>query len=234
VIRSLRARLAQTENSGGFSLVELLVAIMIFFMLAAMIGGMMISVTTASATGRMIDQGTRSAANAMNEISRMVRASTENPLLNAVGGQYPNDPAVQIASPVSLTLFAYVNLAASTELPLQVNFSVNAHNQLIETIWQATTLVNGHWSFAAVPSSVHILTDNIAPGSNIFGYVIGDGSSLVVPTAGLTAVASLLAIRSIAVTISILNPLSKTAPVTIMNTVAMPNLGQTQLVAGSS
>lgn len=231
MIRIFRARLAPIKNSDGFSLVELLVAIMIFLVLAAMIGGMMITVTTASATARMIDRGTRSAANAMNEVSRMVRASTENPLLNPVGGQYPNDPAVQLATPFSLTLFTYVNLAASTELPLQVNFTVNASNQLVETIWPATTIVNGHWSFAAAPTTKRILTDNIAPGSSIFGYFVSDGTSLAVPAMGLTAVTSLLAIRLISVTLSILNPLSNAAPVTIMNTVAMPNLGLTSVLA---
>lgn len=209
----------------GLSLVELLVAIMVFLVLITMITGLLISVTRATSASRLIDGDTRSVSNAMNEMSRMVRAATENPLLNPPDGVYPNDAAIQAANVRSVTLYAYVNLASSDSTPVKVMFSVNAANQLIETKWAGTTLVNGHWTFSTTALSTRILTSNVVAGPAIFGFQIDDGSAIAIPTAGITDNATLLSIRSVSISLSVKTPVSQSAAVTLQNTIGMPNLG---------
>jgi prepilin-type N-terminal cleavage/methylation domain-containing protein len=219
-----RSRRRSVSKEQGFSLVELLVAIMIFLILVVMISGMMISVVKTTTQTRSIDGDTRSAANAMNELSRVIRAATENPLLNPASGVYPNDAAVQAAGLRTVTLYTYVNLASSAEIPTKVMFSVNAQNQLVETKWPGTTVVSGHWTFSTT-STTRIICDNMVAGSTIFAYNIDDGTPIAVPAAGITSNSTLLSIRSISVSVSTKNPQSRAVGVSLQNTVGMPNLG---------
>jgi type II secretory pathway pseudopilin PulG len=223
-----------TPDEDGFSLVELLVTMMIFIVLAVMIGGMLISVTKTTTQGRLIDGDTRAASNGMNELSRMIRAATENPLLNPASGVYPNEAAVQAADVRTITLYAYVNLASSAETPLKVMFWVNGKNQLIETKWLGTTLVNGHWTFSTTSTGDRILADNVVASSAIFGFQTGDGTSINVPSGGIVSNTTLLSIRFITVSVSIKSPLSRANPVIIQNTIGMPNLGFTSSSAATS
>lgn len=220
-----RARDPEDGGDDGMSLVELIVAMGIFLVLAVMIGGMLISVTKATTSARNISTDTRSAANGMNEMTRMIRAATENPLLSPAVGAYPNDPAVQVADVRTVTLYAYVNLTSAAETPVMVKFWINTANQLVETKWPGTTLVNGHWTFAATSLGDRIICDNVVSGSAIFGYLADDGSTITIPTGGIVSSTTLLSIRSVSVAFSVKSPKSRSSAITLQNTVGMPNLG---------
>jgi prepilin-type N-terminal cleavage/methylation domain-containing protein len=230
-MRALRARLHSTlaresaSSDSGFSLVELLVAIAIFVVLAVMISGMMIGVIRATGTNRSIDADTRGASNGMNEVSRIIRAATENPLLSPADGAYPNDPAVQAANLRTVTVYTYVNLSSSAETPMKVMLWVNSNNQLVETRWLGTTVVNGHWTFSATAQPDRVLCDNVVAGTTIFGYLADDGSPVTIPSGGIISNSDLLSIRSITVTLSIKTPLATSSAITLQNSVGMPNLG---------
>ena len=181
----------------------------------------------------MIDTDTRSSSNAMNEMSRIIRAATENPLLSPAAGEYPNASAVQSAQVEALTVFAFVNLTSSDQTPEKVTFAVNDQNQLVETTWAGTTLVNGHWAFSPTPT-YRVLCENVVPGSTLFRYLVDGGNALTTPAGGITDNTQLLSIRFISISLSVKNSTGGTAPVTLSNTIGMPNLGLSRTATGTT
>jgi type II secretory pathway pseudopilin PulG len=230
---SANASRASATDEAGLSLAELLVAIMIFAVLSLVVGGMFVSVTRGVTENKTINGDTRSATNGMTEVARMVRAATENPLLNPPVGTEPNEPAVLAADVRTVMLYAYVNLDSSAETPVKVQFWVNAQNQLVETRWSATTLVNGHWSFSSTSMGNRILSDSLVPGTPIFTYLNAAGTVIAIPSGGITLTDTLRSIKAMTVAIAVRSSSVGSSAVTLKNTVAMPNLGLSRTGTGS-
>jgi prepilin-type N-terminal cleavage/methylation domain-containing protein len=227
-----RPRLAVSNIQGagerGISLVELIVAMMLLGIVSAIVVGMYVGTARATSQGQSVDGDTRTASNGINEVARMIRAATENPVLNPAPGTPATDPAIEAgADSSSITLYAYVNLETAEQKPVKVRFFVDPDGQLVEQKWTAAPAVNGHWSFPTAQAD-RILAGPLLPGTPVFIYLQGDGSEIVVPVGGLTNPDTLRTIKAVTVTMTIQSNALQSLPVTLQNTVGMPNLGLTR------
>jgi type II secretory pathway pseudopilin PulG len=228
--RLLAARRLRDER--GITLIEITVVVFLFGLVSAVVMAMFVSVIRGSKINNKVNLDTRSAANGMNEMARMIRAATENPLLNPAAGVYPNDPSIIAANTSSIKLYAYVNLDSSAETPVIVQFWVNTRQQLVETKWLATTLTNTHWNFSPTAQPDRILADSVIPGSTLFRYFAGTQTPLAVPTGGIVDATARQSISSVQVTFSVKSAGSNSS-ITMQNTVGMPNLGLARTGTGS-
>ena len=218
----------------GMSLIELLVSIMITGILGVVVTGLYASTVTTSARVSSVSENTRQAANGMNEMARVIRAATENP----VQGQALNDAAFVSTAAIPLaaeavTVYAYVNLDSATEQPIKVRFSLDAERRLVETQWASIPLAGGYFSFETVPRSTRILASTVAPAGvgrpPLFRYLLVDGSELTLPASGTPTAAQLRSIAAVHVTLTMQQGLTADdSAVTLENTVGMPNLPLTR------
>lgn len=205
----------------GLTLVELLIAMGIAALIATLAGSLFVASTHSVSLAQSIDNGTRQGSNGMNEMARMVRAATPNPLANPTPGGAQNDPAIITATATSIQFYAYVNLTGA-ESPVKVQFAV-VNGLLVESQWNATTTtpgVNGHWDFntSPAPNLKRTLCGSIPAGSVVFTYRDATGAPLTLPITTLSAIAS--------ITISItIQPTGAASAVTLTNSVGMSNIG---------
>lgn len=213
-------------DDSGISLIELLVAILLLGIVSVMVMGMFVGTMRATTSNRVLSTDTRTAANGMNEMARILRAATENPVEIVVADAPTTEPAVVAAASDSITVYAYVNLESSAQTPQKVKFSINAQRQLVETTWRATTQsANGHWDFSSTPTAVRILAGPVKAGTALFVYFESSGDPVPVPAGGITDSDTRRSIKAIGVTLAIKSDGSNTESVTLTNTVGMPNLG---------
>lgn len=227
------------EEQAGISLVEWLVAMFVFGIVITLIANLYVSTNRAMDTAQNTNQNTRSASNAMNEMARMLRAGTDNPVASTgFGAPPPNNPAFVYARNESVLFYAFVNLTGTAQQPIQVRLRVDAASRrLLEDIWPATDLGNGYWSFPAettLPQRTRTLADVIAPKTATtpwtFTYLDATNTPIATgagTTGGVANVpATLASIAAVQLTVTVLSRLGVTDhSVTLQNTVGLPNLG---------
>lgn len=233
------------HDQSGVSLVEWLVAMFVFGIVITLISSLYVSTTRAMDNAQNTNQNTRSAANAMNEMARMLRAGTDNPVSSTgFGAPPPNDPAFVYARNESVLFYAFVNLTGTAQQPIQVRLRVDGTTRrLLEDIWPATSLGNGYWSFPAestAPQRTRILADVIAPKTTTtpwtFTYLDANNAPIATSagaTGGVANVKTTLAsIASVQLTVTVLSRLGVTDhQVTLQNTVGLPNLGVNRTIS---
>jgi type II secretory pathway component PulJ len=210
------------SEDAGLSLIELLIAIMLTGLIMTLGVWMFVAGTHSVSLAQSIDGGTRQASNGMNEVARMIRAATPNPVVAPTPGQPLNAPAVIVASASSVQFFAYVNLTGA-ESPVRVTFDVS-NGILRETQAPATSTTagaNGHWDFGAAGTPRN-LCNSIPAGVSVFRYFNKAGAELL--PANLSTDTQRAAIASIQVTITI-QPTGAANAVTVTNTIGMANVG---------
>lgn len=215
------------SGQAGMSLVELLIAIMLAGLVSTLAIGMLVAGTRSVNLAQSIDGGTRQASNGMNQVARMIRAATPNPLANPAPGGAQNDPAILSATATTLAFYAYVNLTGG-ESPVQVRYSIDSGGRLIEQQWNPTSAsagANGHWDFPALttkPNVQRVLCSAIPASTVVFQYLNKAGAELAPTT--LTDATSRGSITSVRATITI-QPTGAASAVTIGNTIGMANVG---------
>ncbi|WP_093181939.1 hypothetical protein [Sanguibacter gelidistatuariae] len=211
------------------SLAELLVTMMLMSLIAILVGTLVTSVSRAFTSDRIANDNTTTAAIAMNEMNRVLRAGTTI----SVAGQTTGTPVFLKASATSVTLSAFLDTSAAASQPVQVRFELNvATGELSETRWAAIASSKPNWTFVATPTSTRVIARNVtAPTAStpLFAYLKEDASPWPFTSGELT----LDARRGVvAVTVSIetqTGPAGKTAPVRIENTIGIPNLSVSRL-----
>lgn len=231
MIRAVRARLQLVADrrlsDRGLSLAELLVAMAVFGILLAMTAGFMVNASRANITNRAIDSTNRTAANAMDEVTRVIRGAATN----AVADQTLPDPAFPQATDNAVTVYSYVDLTSSNVAPSRVQFFVDATKNLVEWKWTAT-LTSGNYTFPSSATCSTSCTSRIlgSPvvlpangGPRLFTYLDSTGTAIatvagVLPTAQVNNIA--------AVTISLQFGASSSAnqSTLLTNSVGLPNL----------
>ena len=220
---SLRERMKRDES--GIGLVELLVAMLIFGIVITLVANMYVSMTRTVQIGGSVNNSTKAASLGMNELSRVIRFATGNP----VSGQPIDDPAFVEAGRETITVYSYVDTVSSAVQPVKVKFSLDASRRLIETRYAAYSLSGGYWGFSSTPLWTRTLTGQVmAPGAGepyLFTYLQDDGTAIAVPAAGLAS-SQFSAIAAVQVTLKLKADDGTTAnPVVLQNTVGLPNLG---------
>lgn len=183
-----RLRRLAAHPDRGLGLAELIVSMALTTIVLIAVGVLLTSGLRANSVSTSIGTNTQSASNAMNEMSRMLRAATTNPVPN----QLTNSPAFVSVAPESMTFYAYVNLDSSAEQPMKVTFSLDTKRNLVETRTQAVAAGSGFWNFSGA-TTTRILAGPIAVTKTgatplfsyrtdpVAGQVLGSVLSLAAP-----------------------------------------------------
>lgn len=240
-IRSRLKPASDANDDAGLTLVELMVAVLIFGILMSVVSSLYINTIDATSTAEGVDQNTRQASNMMDETARMIREATPNP----VQGQTDSSPAFVSATNESVELYAYVNLTGTVQQPIMVQFSLSSSRELVEKTWASTSLSGGYWSFPAdttTPATTRTLGGIVAPHTGgspwLFTYLDDDGNEIVPSSTSLStgSVASTSLGDVYFVEIDIVAQTGATDPtdsVTLQNTVGLSNIGDSGSADGS-
>jgi type II secretory pathway pseudopilin PulG len=227
-LRLLRLRTGSGRRDGGITLVELLVSMTLLGIVITVVFGLYLSTMRTSDATKNLSNNTKSASNGMNEVARVIRAATDNP----VAGNQLNDPAFVAITAESVVVYAYINLDSSAQTPVMIRLSLDANRRLIESRWPSTALSDGNWTFplpTTTPASTRVLANTVSPhvtGSPwLFTYLLADGTALVLPATGAPTADQLRTIAAVQVTLTVQASLTDaTRSVTLLNTVGVPNL----------
>lgn len=229
IVRAHRLVARLRADQAGLTLVELLVAMSLSLIVLTVAGSFLISSQKASVTASSVSRNTRAASAAMNEIGRVLRAATDNPVPTGDDPQY----AFQYASATSVRFFAYVNLDSTLSQAVEVQLTLDPSTKRItETKWVGTAVAgnSSYYAFplssasslSAAPTSTRVLTSSAVNGS-LFSFKDAAGNVLGTPTSAVAAT-DLLNIRSVGVTVTVGSSASDANAVTLSNTASMPNI----------
>ncbi|WP_022902676.1 prepilin-type N-terminal cleavage/methylation domain-containing protein [Curtobacterium sp. B8] len=226
IVRTQRSLARFRAGEDGLTLVELLVAMSLSLLVLTIAGSFLISSQKASVTARSVSQNTRSASVAMNEIGRVLRAATDNPVPTGDDPQY----AFQYASPTSIRFFAYVNLDSTLSQPVEVQLTLDPTTKRItETKWSGTA-VAGNSSYYAFPLSNAATLSNTPTSTRVLAtsvvstslFTFADASGAALPaTVGAVDIPN---IRSVGVSVTVGSSASDKNAVTLANTASLPNI----------
>lgn len=238
VLTRLTDRLRRDDR--GLSLPELLVTIMIFAIVLAVVSGTFVTMTRATTFANATDTNARSASTAMNEMTRLLHATMNNPQQNAADA-----PAFSVAKTESMTFTTAVDLTGSAPIantgpdprPEQVTLALDTSRRLVETIIAGQPVVSGsaYYKFSGTPSTRTLAPAVSATPSGqdaLFVYYDASNTALVPDATGALSAAQMKSIVSVGVTLRLSNN-GSTADnsVTLSNQVGLPNLLSTGTVA---
>jgi prepilin-type N-terminal cleavage/methylation domain-containing protein len=226
-VKVLRDLVVAHRDDRGLSLAELLVTMTIFGIMMTVVVGLFSTYTKSVTLARTIDANVRTASNGMNEMSRIVRAGTNNP----VRGSAVPEPAFSQAQREALTVYAFINLASSETRPVKVQFSIDAQRNLVETTTAAVALGGGYWAFTGAVSTRKLASAVAVPGAGelpLFTYRDADAAALPTDASGALTATQRQGVASVTVNLRIKSSsTSSDNGVTLQNTVGIPNLSVT-------
>ncbi|TFD86474.1 hypothetical protein E3T61_16335 [Cryobacterium lactosi] len=221
---------------------------MLLGLVLAMVTGLFMSVSKSVSLERATDDNTRTASNAVNEMSRVIRAATTL----KVTGALVSDPALRFAGREAVVFYSSVDVDAASDLtylpakPTMVRFEISSPGRrLVESRWTATAHSSGtSWTFVppaspaspaatAPANSTRILGGPIAPmtlplssaSPPLFSYFNEFGVEIALSPTGSLSPADLKLVRSVQISVNL--PTVTGSPgsaISVVNTVAPPNL----------
>lgn len=221
-----RVRMQQHRRESGMTLVELVVAMAVSGILFAMISSMFVNAIRSYGDQRGSVTNSRMASNSMNELTRIIRAGTEIP----VYGSAINTPVFVYAGSEQLKMNSFIDSEnAADPAPLQVQFSRDANDNLVETRWTAYHVNTTYWAFHSTLDSTRIVARSLTAATDdapLFSYYAEDGTRLVPPAGESLSDSQIRNIASVRVTMRVQTDGSgHVDPVELQNMVGIPNLG---------
>ena len=215
-------------GDAGIGLPELLVTMLLLGIVGSLVLALVTTTSGALSRERAATDSSTRAAVAMNELTRVIRAGTENP----VDGQTLPDPVFTALGGEDVVLHAAIDTDATHPQPVLVRFTVTPQRELVETRWTATETVldeRSFWSFPAggTPTVRVLARDVVSPGAGrpLFTFLRRDGTAILPLPAAPTAI-ELREVAAVAVNLTIqADPTGRARPVTLQNAVGIPNLG---------
>lgn len=216
------------EQDAGVSMTELLIAMLVLSIVSVMVVGFFQATIMTGKTSQSLVTNTKQASNGMNEVSRIIRAGTANPVVNSD----QSDPAFVIARSNELVMYAYVNLKNTDQTPIMVRISIDSQQRLVEQTWAAQPQPGGYWTFPSpnpsTADSTNILASTVATPSGtkpMFEFLQANGVALSVPASGLDLDKRRI-VAAVKVNVTIQGSMTETdSAVELTNTVGLPNLG---------
>jgi len=212
-IRTALRRRVDGRSDSGLTLAELMVTLV----LMGVVGTLMLSatvmvsrtVTNAQASGDSLDI----ARIGMNRMARSIRAGIE-----IVRSGQANQPAIDSMGANSLTI--YSSLGPS---PTKITYAIDANRNLTETVVAAGG-TSPYWTFTGTPKTTIIAYKIPTTAPNLFSYLDANGTVLSIQSATDDATTGL--VKQIQLNLQCdANPGKGVGPVTLTNTVVLPNLG---------
>lgn len=224
---ALRRRLRGASDDDGMSMVELIVVMMVSGVVLAIVGTMFVNVALVTSNANATTTRSNIAANIMNEMSKVIRTSSNN----AIAGSDDPDPAIVTGTATALTVYSYVDTSATNPAPSKVTFRVDASGNVFEDRTPGT-VSGSFYVFTGATTTRPLGGPMISTG--LFTY-LDTSNKVIVPAASGLTLAQRNLVASIKVTVTIANsvtyrptntttPASGNSPVVIENTIGMPNL----------
>ncbi len=212
-LRTALRRRVDASSDAGLTLAELMVTLVLMGILGTMMLGatVMVSrtVTNAQASGDSLDI----ARIGMNRMARSIRAGIE-----IVRSGQANQPAIDAMGTNSLTI--YSSLGPS---PTKITYAIDANRNLTETVVAAGG-TSPYWTFTGTAKKTIIAYKIPVTAPNLFTYLDANGTVLSTQSASDDATTGL--VKQIQLNLQCdANPGKGVGPVTLTNTVVLPNLG---------
>ena len=208
------------------SLSELIVVMMVTGIVLAAVGTFFVNIAIVTTNANAATSRTNVAANVMNEMSKVIRTSSNN----AVAASDDPDPAIVSATPSALTVYSYVDTSPTAPAPSKVTFRVDSNGIVFEDRVKGT--LSGSYYVFTGATTTRNLGGPILPAS-LFTYLDTANAVITPGAAGLT-LDQRNTVASIKVVITIANtsttggtaPSAATgnSPIILQNTIGMPNL----------
>jgi prepilin-type N-terminal cleavage/methylation domain-containing protein len=217
MITQLRRRLRLAGRDAGMSLIELMVAMVVFGILSAIVVSLYLATNKSVLSTTTSNQNTQAAGNIMNELSRVIRGATTIPTATD-----PQSPAVVLGTFNSLSLYSYVDSSALTPTPFLVKFTINTTTgQILEQRWPSSLSSGGALTFSSTASLTRTLPGRIKSGTTLFSYSDSGGDPLPA-TLGSGDYTNVASVTVTVVAQTSTNP--SINPATLRNVVGMPNV----------
>ena len=120
-----------------------------------------------------------------------------------------------------------------------MQFSINSNRELVETRWTSYVVSPGYFAFNTTAATTRVVARKIVAQSgtdaSLFTFYSGDGTVALSP-AGINSLTLSERRQIVAVKVFMkvqADPTSRADPVTMQNTVGIPNLGVSRLGLGS-
>lgn len=224
-----------SRDDTGLTLAELLVTIALLSVLMGVVVTTFVQFNRVYIDNRAAADNTSAASIAMNEITRVIRSGTENPIV----GSTVNQPVFSEAGTRRVVMQSYLDTESADPRPVRVRFEINASRELVETRWAATPVsgASGYFTFASRPLSSRVVARRIELPSTIpneiFTYLDKNGVALVIPTSGQLTETQRRSVVAVQVRLTVqTDDRGQAKPATLHNTVGIPNLGVSRVQAG--
>lgn len=213
------------DDERGMSMSELLVSMLIFSVLLTVVAGMYVSITRSSNQSQAIDASTRVAANAMNEVSLVIRNGTTI----AQSGTTDLISAFPEATSDTLTVYSILDSTSAGLTPVKVKFWINEDRELIETRWTATRS-GDYWTWPTGTSSTSRNLSGsllVSEDKPLFTYLDESGAKISGGSGGTLGSDQRAKVTSVSITMRVeaADGGADLRTVDLDNVVGVPNLG---------
>lgn len=155
-----RALRRARRDDHGVSIAELLVAASVSVIILATLAGFFVAAIKGSASNASADTNIRQATNAINAMSRYLRAATTRDVPSSL----VPDSAIVKATPTDLTFYAYINLIEdpdiakrTAERPVLARYFIDpTSRQLVQQLSACGADANGYYSCPVVTSTTRL------------------------------------------------------------------------------
>jgi Tfp pilus assembly protein PilW len=212
--RGLLIRLRAVRGDRGLTLAELMVTMVLMGVVGTIMVSTVIAVTRAVTHNQANADSVDVARIGMNRLTMDIRAG-----MSIQRSGLADAPAMAEIAPNRLTVYA--SLGA---VPTKITYSINSNRELIEQWYTGNAASNPYWTFSTTSRTTVIARKIPTTSAALFTYYDSTGAALTNQTS--TAEADLSLVRSVRIALTVdIDPARGGGPVTISNTVVLPNMG---------
>jgi Tfp pilus assembly protein PilE len=215
IIDSLRRRSRQLRTrDAGLTIIEMMVTLLLMGIVGTIMFATVVSVTQTLNHSQANSDSLDIARVGMNRLAKTVRSG-----MSIQQNGSSDLPPLAAMAPNQLTVYASLGT-----VPAKVTYSIDANRQLIESWYAGVAASSPYWTFSATPRTEVIARQIPATAPALFTFLDVNGAPVANQTSSNSADLSLVHGVSITLTIDS-DPSKGGGPVTLVNTVSMPNQG---------
>ncbi|MEI8055786.1 MAG: prepilin-type N-terminal cleavage/methylation domain-containing protein [Actinomycetes bacterium] len=209
-----RHRDIRRSGSAGFTILELLVTMSLMGVLGTVMFSTVVSVTRTVTHNEANADSVDIARVGLNRLSKNIRSG-----MSIQQSGLSDLPALAEIGPNKITVYGSLG-----PTPTKITYSINANRELEESWYAGNSASNPYWTFATTPRVEVIARKIPTTAAALFTFLDEGGAAITNQTS--TAYADLSLVRSVAISLTVdSNPARGGGPVTLVNTVVLPNLG---------
>ncbi len=208
------ARLRAVRGDHGLTLAELMVTMVLMGVVGTIMISTVISVTQTVTHNQANADSLDTARIGMNRLTMNLRSG-----MSIQRSGLADAPAMAEIAPNKVTVYA--SLGA---VPTKITYSINSNRELVEDWYVGNAASNPYWTFTNTPRTTVIARKIPTTAGPLFTFLDANGAPLTNQTS--TNLTDLALLRSVTIALTVdVDPLRGGGPVTVSNTVVLPNMG---------